>query len=77
MGHKHRYGTVDRFAAVRAERDRPWSLALDLLLLAGVLTWIALRVLDAYDVETFTIFSAVLLGAIVHRVFTLMDRPDS
>jgi flavin reductase (DIM6/NTAB) family NADH-FMN oxidoreductase RutF len=77
MGHKHRYGTVDRFAVVRAERERPWSLVVDLLLLAGVLAWIALRVVDAYDQELFVIYSALLLGAIVHRIFTLMDRPGS
>ena len=52
-----------------------WSLALDLVLVVGVLTWIALRVPSADHPEAFAIYSALLVGAIVHRIFSVMDRP--
>jgi hypothetical protein len=59
---------------VRAERERPWSLVLDLVLLVGVLTWVSLRTTALPFPEAFAIYSALLVGAIVHRIFTVMDR---
>ena len=64
-------------ALIRAERQRPWALVLDFLLLLGVLTWVTLRATAAPHPEVFAIYSALLVGAIVHRVFTLMDRPPA
>ncbi len=73
MGHKHRSSTLDALA-LRQVDQRPWSLVIDVALVLGVLTWIALRATTAYHPEAFAIYSAVLVGAIVHRIFSVLDR---
>ncbi|MEO7350262.1 MAG: hypothetical protein ABIW17_00055 [Marmoricola sp.] len=78
MGHKHRSSsTVDLLARARVERAHPWMLVLDGGLVLGILMWFALRTTLASHPVPFAVFSAVLVGTIVHRVFTVMDNSST
>jgi len=77
MGYKHRSNTGDILDLLRAERARPWMLVLDGGLVLGALMWLALRTTLAPHPVPFAVFSAVLVGSIVHRVLSVMDRSST
>ncbi len=66
---------MDLPALIRQERERPWAMVLDGLLLLGVLAWVALRVTVPPHPGVLAVYTALLVGAIVHRTFIVMDQP--
>jgi hypothetical protein len=75
MGQKHQSSLMDLAALIREERERPGALVLDGLLLLGVLAWVALRVTVPPHPGVLAVYTALLVGAIVHRTFIVMERP--
>ena len=57
----------------RVERKQPRAWVLDAGLVLGVLAWLGLRSTLAAHPVIFAVFSAVLVGTIVHRALLLMD----
>ena len=75
MGHNQRWRPAGLLAFARHERAHPWSMVLDGALVLGVLVGVALSATRTLPSVPLAVFSAVLVGTIMHRIFVLMDEP--
>ncbi len=76
MGQNQRSRGAGLLAFARNERAHPWTMALDGALVLGVLLGVGLSATQSLPPVPLAVFSAVLVGTIMHRIFVLMEEPE-
>jgi hypothetical protein len=72
----HRSSAANLLTLARVEREQPWNRVLDGGLVLAGLVWLLLAPAMSAHPVPFALFSALLVGSIVHRAFLLMEGPQ-
>lgn len=74
MGQMQRSAAADQYGLARVDRERRWTVIVDLVLLVATLGWLAVLRTGTGGSGVRWGVSLVLLAMIVHRVLLLTER---
>ena len=74
MGHDERHSVADRYGLARGNRERRWTVIVDVVLVAAAVAWVVVLRSGSAAPGLRWAVSLVLVAMIAHRVLLVSDR---